>query len=204
MNDIERALSQISDIRTTLAATTRFRGFAPEVLVLAALASCLLAIAQYVWPEWLAANDVRFVMSWGLLMATTVITIAIEAVYRSYALHGQMAGSMLRSVVRFILPYVAVQLVTGVVLCIYAPEQVWLIPGLWQLLGFLICYSAFINLPRSIFWVSLWYLGCGTLVLLLAAQTRTLSPWMMGVPFTIGHLMLAYILRHPGETYHAP
>lgn len=202
MNDIEQALAQISDIRSTLAASTRFRGFAPEVLLLAAGASLLLAIAQTIWPDKLAANDVQHVILWGSLLAIAGVTVTLEAVYRGHALHGDMAGSMLRTLLSLVIPYVAVQTVIGAVICYYAPQVAWLIPGLWQLLVSLVCHSFITRLPRSVIWVARWYFLCGTIVLILAAQTGHLSPWMMGIPFAVGHALLAYFLRHSGETQH--
>jgi hypothetical protein len=53
-------------------------------------------------------------------------------------------------------------------------------------------------LPRSVAWASAWYLLSGATVLALAASTRTPTPWMMGLPFGVGQLILAILLYRAG------
>ena len=40
-----------------------------------------------------------------------------------------------------------------------------------------------------------WYFVAGASVLMLAGQTRMLSPWAMGVPFGVGQFLLAAIFH---------
>jgi hypothetical protein len=43
--------------------------------------------------------------------------------------------------------------------------------------------------------VAFWYLFAGLVGLFWAATERTLSPWMMGLPYGIGQLLAAAILQ---------
>jgi hypothetical protein len=40
-----------------------------------------------------------------------------------------------------------------------------------------------------------WYFVAGVAVLILASRTHALSPWLMGMPFAVGQLLLAAILH---------
>jgi hypothetical protein len=49
-------------------------------------------------------------------------------------------------------------------------------------------------LPKTVFVVGIWYLGCG-LACLALGQSDPLSPWSMGIPFGGGQLLVACILK---------
>ncbi|MEM6497303.1 MAG: hypothetical protein AAF709_11305, partial [Pseudomonadota bacterium] len=68
-------------------------------------------------------------------------------------------------------------------------------PGLWQLLVSLGLFAAVRFLPRAIAIAAAWYFISGIAVLIIASQERSLSPWLMGIPFTVGQLLLAAILH---------
>jgi hypothetical protein len=51
------------------------------------------------------------------------------------------------------------------------------------------------------FAVGVWYLAAGLMCLMAGSVTRTLSPWMMGIPFGVGQLLVAAVLQYGyGET----
>jgi len=76
-----------------------------------------------------------------------------------------------------------------------APDAVWMLPGIWQILFSLGVFASARFLPRAVIVVAAWYLFGGLICLVWAAAQRTLSPWMMGTPFGIGQLMAAAILQ---------
>lgn len=199
MQDIERALAQISDIRAQMAASTRFRGYAPEVLVGIAVLSALVMLAQMLWPESLAASNLHHVVVWGSLLAVSNAAIAIEAVARSRWEHGGMASAMLHSAMRGQLPFGAAGIIIAVGIYRFAPEAAWIVPGIWQLLIALVAFSSHAILPRAIVWAGLWYSLTGTAAIVLAGQEGQFDAWMMGVPLVIGHLLIAWTLRRREE-----
>ena len=75
----------------------------------------------------------------------------------------------------------------------FAPEALWMLPGLWQMLVWLAC-SLVRSLPRTVALGGAWYFLAGFAVL-LASQSHALSPWTMGLPFVIGQLLMAAILH---------
>jgi hypothetical protein len=83
----------------------------------------------------------------------------------------------------------------ALVLMQFAPDTLWVLPGLWQVLVGLGIFASVRSLPRAVAWAGTWYVAAGVIVLALSSQTQTLSPWAMGLPFVIGQLLLAAILH---------
>jgi hypothetical protein len=81
-----------------------------------------------------------------------------------------------------------------VVLARYAPQNLWMLPGLWQVIFSLGVFSSCQFLPRPMFAVGVWYLAAG-LICLALGDRQAFSPWSMGVPFGVGQLLVAAVLR---------
>ena len=199
MGELERALSQIADIRARMSASSRFRGFAPEAMAFGSVFSLATAMAQTLWPAALASSGPRYLAVWGAACVCCSAICAIEAISRSRSLHGAMAGAMLGSTLRQLLPFGAAGAVIAGVSCSGAPQTAWVVPGIWLLLIGLAGLSAATSLPRTIVWPSAWYFFCGALVLGLAGGGLPLSPWMLGLPLAIGQAMVAFVVVRRGD-----
>jgi hypothetical protein len=70
-----------------------------------------------------------------------------------------------------------------------------LLPGLWEILLGLGLFASLRFLPRPIAIAAAWYFVAGAAVLLLGCDARALSPAAMALPFGIGQLLLAVVLR---------
>jgi hypothetical protein len=81
-----------------------------------------------------------------------------------------------------------------VVLVRSAPETLWMLPGLWQILFGLGVFASCRLLPRATFGVAVFYLVAGLLSLSLARGDAAFSPWTMGIPFGVGQLCAAGVL----------
>lgn len=195
MNDVEHALAQIADIRARVIASTRFRGMAPKATLLSALAALAVATAQTLWPQVFPRDPMGFVVLWGLVILGCLWITGTETIARSRALHGQMADAMLQDGLRQALPFAAAGLILDAVIYGFARDSIWLLPGLWLILTALFGFSVLSRLPRAIVWVAVWFLACGSIVLVLAGASGELSPWMMGLPIGIGLLAVAFILH---------
>lgn len=198
MNDIERALSQISDIKSQLAASTRFRGYAPEAVATIGFVSAVVVIAQLIFPSNLAASDIQIALIWGGVLLINACAITIEAVARSRRQHGGMAGAMLRGATLATMPITLIGIVIGGVVLLYAPEVAWLLPGLWQMHVGVVGFSSYSILPHKIIWPALWYLVSGAVVLLVSALNGSVSILLAGVPFVVGHFWIARLLYKEG------
>ncbi|MCW2309424.1 hypothetical protein [Rhodobium gokarnense] len=195
MGEFDKALTDIANIRSQLAAGTLFRGFGPAVIATTGGLALVAAVAQATWPAALADDPVRFVVCWIVVAVVAAALVGVEMFARSRRLHGGMADAMILAAVEQFLPAgVAGAAVTAAVLK-YAPDSIWMLPGLWQILVALGLFASLRSLPRSIGLAGAWYLVAGIAVFILASTSRELSPWMMGVPFALGQGLMAILLR---------
>jgi len=198
VNDIDRAISEISDIRTRLAASTSFRGYAPEAVALIGLLSRAVVLAQLAWPDTLARNSVQIAVVWGIVLVASGMTMAIEAITRSRRQHGGMAGAMLRGAMRIAVPVMLVNVVLGGCVLMFAPTASWLLPGVWQMLVGIVVFASYPTMPRGIGWPAVWYLLCGAVVTVTAGAAQQVTPLMAGGPYVLGHLAIAWLLHREG------
>ncbi len=195
MRDIDRALADITNIRSQLAAGTLFRGFGPAVIGMSGGLAFLTATLQSLWPDWLAAPPFVFLSCWVVTAIIAVCLIGGEMLARSRRHHGGMADAMIFNAVELFLPAGFAGAAIGLVLLEFAPDSVWLLPGLWQVLVALGLFASLRFLPRAISFVGAWYFLCGIGVLMMASGEQILSPWMMGLPFGIGQVLMAMVLH---------
>ena len=195
MSDVEHALSQLADIRTQMAASARFRGLTPEAVAGTGVLALVAAFLQATWPTQFPRDPVNFTLFWVAVGAIAASAIAIEAFGRSHRVHGSMAERMMDSTLRLFVPFGAVGGLLTLLLLRTAPEVCWLLPGLWQMLIALLGFAAAVtNLPRIVAWGAAWYLLCATAVIMLTGQDHMATPWMMGLPFGLGQLLMAALL----------
>ena len=83
-----------------------------------------------------------------------------------------------------------------------APDALWLLPGIWQILFSLGIFASYRLLPRATFGVALFYLVAGVVCLATARGNGALSPWAMGIPFGFGQLYAAAVLYWTLERGH--
>jgi hypothetical protein len=194
VSDLRRALSDIGDIRQQLAAGTLFRGFGPLVIGVTGGLALMTAAAQAIWPA-LAGEPASYVATWTATAAASAGVVGVEMVARTRRHHGGLADAMLFNAVEHFLPVGAAGAVVAVILLFFAPDVSWLLPGLWQMLVALGLFASTRFLPRQVALGGAWYFVAGAAVLMLAGQTRTLSPWAMGVPFGVGQFLLAALIH---------
>jgi signal transduction histidine kinase len=109
--------------------------------------------------------------------------------------HSGFAGEMLQSAIEQFVPALAVGVLLTVVLVRVAPGDFWLLPGLWSLIFSLGVFASCRFLPRQMFAVGVWYLVAGLFTLVVASGPKAFLPWTMGIPFGVGQLLVAAVLR---------
>ncbi|ACL56619.1 hypothetical protein [Methylobacterium nodulans] len=191
--DLDRALADIVAIRSQIARDTHFRGLGPATIAATGGLALAAAALQAVWFAQGTALD--YFVFWIAVAALAVALIGVEAVTRSRRLHSGLADAMIVSAVEQFLPSLAAGALVALVLARVTPDSLWLLPGLWQVFVSLGLFAATRTLPRAVQLAGAWYLLAGLAEIALAAETRTLSPWAMGLPFGIGQVLLALILH---------
>ncbi len=195
MRDLDKALADIFAIRSQIAAGTAFRGYGPAAIAATGGLALVTAVAQFLWLGDPTGQPAIFFAGWAATALVSAGLIGIEMRARSRRHHSGLADAMIHQAVEQFLPAGTAGGLLAVTLWWFAPETLWMLPGLWQLLVSLgICASAR-SLPRTVMLGAAWYFVAGFATLMLASGSHALSPWTMGLPFVIGQLLMAAILH---------
>lgn len=194
MRDLDKALADILAIRSQIAAGTAFRGYGPATVAATGGIALLTAILQFIWLNDPTGQPVTFFAGWAIAALFSGTLIWIEMLARSRRHHSGLADAMIQQAFEQFLPPGVAGLLLGIMLWKFAPETLWMLPGLCQVLVSLGVFASVRTLPRSIAFGGAWYFLSGFTVLLLASQNHLLSPWMMGVPFAVGQVLMAALL----------
>jgi hypothetical protein len=195
MTELRQALEDINAIRSQVARGTQFRGYGPVSIASSGLLAILVAAVQARWAQ-SSQHDLRlFLAVWITTAAVAVSLSAMETVFRVRRVHSGLALQMIQAAVEQFLPCLVVGLLLTVVLMRIAPQDAWMLPGLWAVIFSLGVFASCRFLPRQMFAVGAWYLAAGLVSLLIAAAHHALLPWAMGIPFGVGQLLVAAVLR---------
>ena len=193
MNDLNKALGDISSIRRQVAHTTEFRGYGPATLAGTGLLAVAAAGAQAVYVPDAASHIAEYLTIWIVTAAVSAGLIGIEMFARTRRMHTGLADEMIRMAVEQFLPSVGVGGLVTFVLLRFVPGSQWMLPGMWQVIFSLGVFSSCRFLPRTTVAAGGWYLLTGLTELALG-DNRALSPWGMGVPYGAGQMLVAGIL----------
>jgi hypothetical protein len=194
MTELRQALDDISAIRSQVARGTQFRGYGPLSIASSGILAMLVAAAESHWGAAVPNLNV-FLAIWISTAAVAVFLSALETIFRVRRVHSGLALEMIQAAVEQFLPCMVVGLLLTVVLMQIAPRDSWMLPGLWAVIFSLGVFASCRFLPRQMFAVGAWYLAAGLVSLLVAAGHHALLPWAMGLPFGIGQLLVAAVLR---------
>jgi hypothetical protein len=201
MQDLDRALADIVAIRSQIARGTAFRGIGAATLAGTGGLALACTVGQALWLDDPMARPGLFFGLWIAAALAAFLMIGIEAVRRSRRLHSGLADAMVWNAIEVFLPAAGAGACLALVIARFAPGEVWMLPGLWQILVGLGLFASARILPRAVQGVGAWYLLAGLAVLAISAETRTLSPWTMGLPFLVGQVWLAGILHHGARAF---
>lgn len=199
MSELQQALAEIRRIRTQVARDTQFRGYGPASIAASGVLAIVVAAAQ---AHWMKAGE-SFAMFAGVWVAAALVSVALvaaETVGRARRVHCGFAKEMIHAAVEQFLPALIVGLLLTAVVVRAAPQEVWMLPGLCELVFSLGVFASCRFLPRLTFAVGVWYLVSGLMCLIVQSDSRTLSPWTMGIPFGVGQLLVAAVLSYGYES----
>jgi hypothetical protein len=190
MRDLDKALADITAIRSQMARGAEFRGYGPATVAATAALAVAAAVIQAMWLPAPLADAFAYAMLWGATAVVCVALIGIEMVARTRRMHSGLADEMIHAATEQFIPAGVAGLLLTVVLFRYAPQSLWMLPGLWQIV-----------FSRPMFAAAVWYLAAGLASLAFANGPHALSPYAMAVPYGVGQLLIAIVLyRNNGET----
>jgi len=194
MEELDRALADITAIRSQLARGTEFRGYGPMTVAATGLVAMAAAAIQAGFLPDPASDLLAYVAIWVATATISVFLIGIEMVARSRRIHSGLADAMIHAATEQFIPAGVAGALLTFVLFRFAPQTLWMLPGLWQIVFSLGIFSSCRGLPRPMFGAGVWYLVTGLACLAWATGPHAYSPWAMALPYGIGQLFVAAIL----------
>jgi hypothetical protein len=190
--ELRDAIEQISRIHTQLAATERLRSLRAVPVALSGLFAVAAACLQpTLVGDPLARPDLYLLLWCGAAVTSGLFAGAVVA-RRALRTPGALSVANARLAGMQFLPSLLVGVIVTWFGVVRLPQQLWLLPGLWQLLFGLGNLAAHRLLPLPGVFIGIAFLATGTSCLWFGE--RSLDPWAMGLPFATGQLALAAIL----------
>jgi len=191
MHDLDKALTDIQAMRSQIARGIEFRAYGPATIAATGVISIFAGFIQFYW---LGTNLYSFLGLWTAAATLSAAIIAAEVLTRSKRVHSGLADEMIQAAVEQILPSIVAGALLTYVLVRFAPETVWMLPGLWQLILSLGIFASRRFLPAPLMAVGVWYLASGLCCLAFANGAYALSPLAMAIPFGGGQLLAAILI----------
>jgi hypothetical protein len=194
MIDPYYGLAEVQSVRH-LARTGHIRPYGPVTLALSGALPLLAAALQAHWVKDPSGQMALYLEIWIATAIVSLAAISIDALARARRAQSFLATETILSALWQFVPAVVAGLALTVVLLRCAPQSLWMLPGLWQVLFSLGVFSSCQYLPVQMSAAGVWYLTTGLTCLAFGSGERALSPEAMGVPFGIGQLLVASILQ---------
>jgi hypothetical protein len=192
--ELDEALSQIAEIRRQVARTTVFRGYRALPVAFSGVLALVAGGAQAWWLPEAAQNPTAYLTLWIEVAVLSVLATAGEMAWRLVQSGSSLERAKTSVAVTQFVPCLAAGALLTVVLVRWAPETLWMLPGLWQVLFGLGIFASWRCLPHAVFWIAVFYLTTGLVCLAWAQGAAAFSPWAMALPFGVGQLATAGIL----------
>jgi hypothetical protein len=191
--EVSRALADLEEVRTRLAAVQRFRGLSGGAAVasgVAAVASGFIQAASVPHPDTVEAGA-RYVTIWIACLACSLAVnygAIVVWLIRNWSVRSRVE---LKTVGMTILPsIVAGGLFSAVFI---ARGELGLLPGMWCLCYALGLIASRAMAPPGIGWVAALFAASGT-ALLFAPGSNALAWWAMPATFGIGQLIIGLLV----------
>jgi hypothetical protein len=200
--ELHEALTQITEIRLQMARTEVFRGYrAVPAAFSGGIALAAAVLQSIVIPDPLNRTG-AYLGIWIGAAVVSGMSVVLEMALRARAPGSPLGRELTHLALEQFTPCLVAGALVTMVLARTAPQFVWALPGLWQVLYALGIFASCRLLPRSMFGVAVFYLLAGVMTLALAQGERALSPWAMGLPFGVGQLLAAAVLYQTLERDH--
>jgi len=199
--DLNKALADITAIRSQMARGTEFQGYGPVTVAATGVLALIAAGIQMLLLPDPAAHVFSYLALWVTTAAVSIVIIGSEMVARSRRIHSGLADEMIHAATEQFIPAGVAGALLTVVLFRFAPESLWMLPGLWQIVFSLGFFASCRSLPRPMGAVGVGYLAAGLASLAFANGMHAFAPWPMALPFGLGQLLMAGILSRSATSH---
>jgi len=200
--ELREALTQITEIRLQMARTEVFRGYrAVPAAFSGAVAVAAATVQMLAVPDPVSQINV-YLGLWIGAAAASGLSAALEMMGRARDVRLPLKRELTYLAIEQFCPCLVAGALVTMVVVRTAPDCIWILPGLWQVLYSLGIFASCRLLPRPIFGVAIFYLFSGLVTLTLSRGEHALDPWAMGLPFSIGQFLAAAVLYRTLERDH--
>jgi hypothetical protein len=191
--EVSRALADLEEVRSRLAAVQRFRGLSGGAAIISGIAAMIAGFAQWLLAAHPSsdADGMRYVSIWSACLACS-LAINYGAILWWLAKNWSVRSRVqLKTVGMTILPsIVAGGLFTAVFVL---RGELGLLPGMWCLCYALGLIASRAMAPPGIGWVAALFAGTGA-SLLFAQGNNALAWWVMPATFGLGQLVIGLLV----------
>ena len=189
--ELDEALERIAVIHRHIVRGQLFRGYRAVPTFLSGLLAFIACAVQGIWLD----DDVTAcVILWVATAVASLGIVAVEMIVRVRRSGSTLERDMTIGAAEQFIPTVAAGALLTIVLSQFAPEQLWLLPGLWAIMFSLGVFASRRMLPRAITLVGAHYLVTGLLCIALGHDGPFFPAWTMAATFGTGQFMAAGIL----------
>ena len=197
--ELHNALAQIDEIRQSLARAQVFRGYRSLTTAFTGVVALFTAGVHGLWQP---AHVETAVALWIGAAALSMIVVGTEMAVRCIRSGSALQKQMTLAAAEQFAPCVVAGALLTYVLLRFAPQAVWMLPGLWAMLLALGVLASRPVLPRGVTLVGAYYLLAGLLCLATGAHVASFSPIEMGLVFGTGQFLAAGVLWWSLERNH--
>ncbi len=188
--ELDRALSQISEIHAQLLRSEVFRGYRALPTAVTSIVAVMAAVLQTsIWP---ASTPTEFVIAWAGVATLCSAICAGDLWVR--ARRSEIVRRRALPVVAQFAPATIAGCVITIALLRAGSDALSLMPGVWALVMGIGIMASRPYLPRAIGFVALFYLATGAMLVSYAEPASVPSAWTMGATFGAGQALAAVVL----------
>ncbi len=196
---LSEALASIGQIRLQMARAEVFRGYRSITTAVTGLVAIGVCLFQSWWPP---VTIEAYLTPWLVAAAVGLLMVGGELSVRFRRAASELQRELMLRVIEHFVPCLMAGGLLTFVLYHFAPDALWILPGLWAVLFGLGVFATRRMLPHGASAVGGWYLLSGLCGIAVIAPGPASAPWQMGISFGIGQLMAAGVLYWNLEREH--
>lgn len=187
--DINEAIAKIDQIHNHLSRSEMYRGYRPKTLFwVGTIALTVMLTEQLFFPE---VNPTFIWCGTALVIGLFIFSI----IGRHY--FGQSASYEKKQIRNISLQFLPGMLAGFVVTAYFFvfESNIQLLPGIWSIIFGLTLLGLVPYITRMLIFVTLFYIICGTLLLIGTSYDFPVFPYGIGLTFGLGHWLSAIIMK---------
>jgi len=165
--ELREALTQISEIRQRVAQAEVFRGYRAVPVAFSGLLALGTALVQAICLPQPESNVAAYLALWLGAALISLLATGLEIFLHHLHARRPLARQLTWLALRQFAPCLLAGALVLFAIITYAKDILWILPGLWAMLFSMGIFASYRLLPKSTFWVAVFYMIAGTILLTL-------------------------------------